>query len=383
MTVPTRIRLSYFLVFCCTAAWLPLLADYCVERGLQPLQVSLILSITPLSMFLFQPFAGFLADRFGYKRTLSATTLLAAFSYLGFLVARQFWSVALVTVAMSLFYNAVQPILDSISLKWIQKDHRLSYGKLRVAGALGWSVTGLINGQLIEHIDLSVIFWISFTTMLLCFFSVLQLPATRDEEVALEKLELKGAFHLLGNTRFLMFLLAVFFISTAGTVIWNYYSLFLKTKGADQSWIGYGLSLQGLCEIPFFYFSAWIIARWGLKKVLLITILSTALRLFLYGWVDSYKWVLPIELLHGISWSLFWVVSVEFVERLVPAQWLATGQSLLYAAYYGIGAIAGNLWAGYLLDAGSALPSVFQLNIGFVILAFLLSLIAVRTSRRN
>lgn len=378
-----RIRLSYFLVFCCTASWLPLLADYCVGRGLTPVQVSVVLSITPVSMFLFQPVAGLLADRFGFKQALVISTFLATLSYLGFLLVHDFTTIVLVAVAMSIFYNAVQPILDSISMQCSKKDPRISYGKLRVAGAIGWSFTGWITGQMIEQINLDVIFWISSITMFLCFLSIFTLPFSDREQYDLEKIEMRGAIQLLRNIPLLLFLLAVFLVSLAGTAIWNYYSLFMKSKGADQQLIGYGLSLQGLCEIPFFYFSGWIIQRTGLKFTLLITIIATALRLFLYSWINDPLLLLPIELLHGVSWSLFWVVGVEFVNRIVPSVWTATGQSLLYASYYGIGAIAGNLWAGFMLDSGVELNTVFQLNTVFVILAFVLSAIAIRTNPQN
>ncbi|MFM9074184.1 MAG: hypothetical protein ACKORJ_01215, partial [Bacteroidota bacterium] len=40
----------------------------------------------------------------------------------------------------------------------------------------------------------------------------------------------------------------------------------------------------------------------------------------------------------------------------------ATGQSLLYAAYYGIGAIAGNFWTGHLSELSLPLSTIFLLN---------------------
>ena len=43
-----KLRILYFLVFCCTAAWLPIFADYCKDRGLSGIKTGIILSITPL-----------------------------------------------------------------------------------------------------------------------------------------------------------------------------------------------------------------------------------------------------------------------------------------------------------------------------------------------
>jgi len=85
MSKATALRVVYFLVFCCTGAWLPKLYDYCLHKGLTETQSALILSITPIMMFVVQPLYGFLADKLGYKKTLLLSTLFASISYLGYL----------------------------------------------------------------------------------------------------------------------------------------------------------------------------------------------------------------------------------------------------------------------------------------------------------
>ena len=57
---------------------------------------------------------------------------------------------------------------------------------------------------------------------------------------------------------------------------------------------------------------------------------------------------------------------VEYVNKLVMEEWRATGQSLLYAAYFGLGAIAGNYWTGWLYDAKMKISAIFLLNAGMV-----------------
>jgi MFS family permease len=118
--------------------------------------------------------------------------------------------------------------------------------------------------------------------------------------------------------------------------------------------------------LPVFYFSARIILRLGLKTTLIITVLATVIRMTLYYFIANPVATLPVELLHGFSWSLFWVVCVEYVNKLVDQHWLATGQSLLYAAYFGIGAIAGNYWTGFLLNNGMTIAQIFLVNAGIV-----------------
>ena len=103
--------------------------------------------------------------------------------------------------------------------------------------------------------------------------------------------------------------------------------------------------------------------------------------MFLYSVVKNPQAAIAIELLHGISWSLFWVVCVEYVNMLVREDWRATGQSLLYAAYYGAGAIVGNFWTGYLYDTKMKIAEIFLLNAGIVAMVGLLIFIFMKNKK--
>src|SRR5687768_4028570 len=164
-----KLRILYFLAFSCTASWLPIFADYLKERGLTGVQIGVILSITPLMMFLVQPLYGMLADRLGYKKCLLWSSFFAALSYIFYLFQGNFASYLFITVCMSFFYNSIQPLLDSLSLRLIQKNPAFSYGTLRIAGAAGWAFTGTIVGYYIDQLNTSVIFVFSAVTMFLTF----------------------------------------------------------------------------------------------------------------------------------------------------------------------------------------------------------------------
>jgi PPP family 3-phenylpropionic acid transporter len=71
--------------------------------------------------------------------------------------------------------------------------------------------------------------------------------------------------------------------------------------------------------------------------------------------------------MHGLSYSLFIVSAVEYVNELVPPAWRATGQSLYAAACFGAGTLAGNTFAGYLYDQ-MPLQQVYRFS-GWMLLA--------------
>jgi MFS transporter, PPP family, 3-phenylpropionic acid transporter len=363
------LRILYFFAFACQSAWLPIFADYLGGKGYTGFRLGLILSITPAMMFLVQPIYGYIADKAGYKKTLLIAAALASISFLGYIVQGGFYYMAGVTIMMSLFFNTIQPVLDSIALQITNKNPNFSYGTLRIAGAAGWSFMGIVTGYLIVNTSTQVIFTIAAAAMAITFLFALGLPAYANKitEQKTGTPALQQITSLLKNTQLLKILIAVVFISIAATTIWNFYSIYMKENGANAQIVGYGIAFQGLCELPLFYFSAKIIQYFGLRKTLLITLLATALRMWLYSAVKNPQWALCIEVLHGISWSLFWVVCVEFVNKLVKEEWKATGQSMLYAAYFGIGAIAGNFWTSYLYDSKMKIAGIFLLNAGIIL----------------
>src|SRR5262245_50210704 len=138
-----KLRILYFLVFACTASWLPIFADFLKDQGLSGLRIGVILSVTPVMMFVVQPFYGMLADRVGYKKVLMWSSLLVAISYVFYLSHGSFAYFFVVTIFMSVFYNTLQPVLDSLSLNLSEKNPSFSYGTLRIAGAVGWAFTGI------------------------------------------------------------------------------------------------------------------------------------------------------------------------------------------------------------------------------------------------
>lgn len=379
MSKATALRIVYFLVFCCTGAWLPKLYDYCIYRGLSEPQWALILSITPIMMFIVQPLYGFMADKLGHKKTLLLSTLLAAISYTGFLLNTNYAGLAAITFLMSLFYNTIQPVLDSLALQLSNNNPAFSYGTLRFYGAAGFAFTTIITGQVIDAVDITVIFIVSAITMFLAFCFSFFLNDKQHEKATTAAYS--NVWTVIKNRSLLFLLFCVFLVSMGATAIWNFYSAYLKDNGASDSLVGYGLSFQGLCELPIFYFSARIILHLGLKTTLLITVLATVIRMMLYHFIKNPVATLPVELLHGFSWSLFWVVCVEYINKLVNERWQATGQSLLYAAYFGIGAIAGNYWVQFFLGRGMKMADVFLVNAGLVAAVALIIILFIKKQK--
>jgi MFS transporter, PPP family, 3-phenylpropionic acid transporter len=366
------IKILYFLLFCCAASYQPLFADFFTKRGITGTKISFLLSIAPIMLFVVQPILGIVADNFGYKKTLLVSAFICSISFLGYLHDGGYYWLILVTILMAIFFNSVQPIVDSLALQVTDEEANFSYGTLRFYGAAGWSITSIISGLAKDQINFTAIFIISFISMGLVFLFSFFMKIEPNKKVVLESNSFKNLTEVLKNKELLFLFLCVFLVAVGATTIWNFYNDYMLQNGASSTLVGFGLGFQGICELPLFYFSARIIRRLGLKQTLVITVMATVLRLILYSIVKNPYVAIPIEMLHGFSWSLFWVACVEYVNKLIPINWRSTGQSILFAVYSGAGAIVGNYWTGYCTAQKMKISEIFLLNAGLVFVVVVL-----------
>src|SRR5205085_6381335 len=196
-------------------------------------RMGLILAITPLLMFIVQPFYGMLADRYGYKKWLLVSSLLASVSFLLYVFDGGVIYLLVVTIAMSIFYNSTQPLLDSLALTFINRNQSFSYGSLRIAGAAGWAFTGIIVGYFIDKLSNRVIFMSSAISMLLTFVFAFFLHLDKEKDATAEKLSIREDLkEIIRNNKLLILLFCVFLVYAASSPIYYFYSIYLKQNGA-------------------------------------------------------------------------------------------------------------------------------------------------------
>ena len=65
-------------------------------------------------------------------------------------------------------------------------------------------------------------------------------------------------------------------------------------------------------------FSGKLLARFGIKPLLLAAFCCCVARWFAYGVVHDYRLALLFQPLHGFTFAIFYVAGVTFMEQRVP-----------------------------------------------------------------
>ncbi len=342
----------FFLTAASAASWLSFFNMFLKSYvGLADGQIGVLIAIQQVNTLLVLPFWGMIADRFGRKNIFTLVVFLTIFMLWGFLFQKTFLALIIFTYIFTLFYNPIFPLLDSIAMDFTDQHKKSSYGELRVWASIGWAISSAVTGSFIHAQNSYMIFAIASFLLAACFivlhFFYKPLKVTRS----LKTLKLSSVKELLFiDKRLTTIFVIMFFYGVFSAPIHLFINIYYMEIGAGYHHVGYAFLFQAMAEVPFFIYGKRIIDRFGARKLIVFTMIVTAIRLIMYGFISNPWFAILLGTTHGISLALFFLSFIAIVHFFIPPEYRATGQSLIYAIYFGGGIAIGNIFTGLLSD---------------------------------
>jgi PPP family 3-phenylpropionic acid transporter len=336
----------YFMYYAAAAALVPFLVVYYQDLGLTGTQIGFLASIPPLVSLFSAPFWGVLADltqrhKLSLLIAMSGAILLAlalsAFTAFAWLIP--------VVIMFAFFSSPVMPLVDSATMNLLDGQKK-RYGRIRLWGAVGWGIAAPVVGWLIEAGSIAWAFRSYAVIMALGLLITLRIPAGGRIRGTFRE----GAQTLLTKPRWLVFLVVAFSGGMALSMISNFLFIFLRSLKADEFLLGLTLTAATLSELPVLYFSERLLRRWNVRQLMKVAMLFLAIRALAYSLIKTPWLALPIQLLHGPTFSLMWFSGVSFADEIAPDGLGATAQGLFSGVMLGIGSGAGAFLGGLLYD---------------------------------
>ena len=368
----------YFLFFGAAAALIPFLVILYEQLGLTGSQIGFLIGISPLISWLSAPLWGAAADSTRQHKPLLMLAIAGTIIVvIGLSFSTQFLALTLVIALLSFFLAPIVPIVDNSVLTFLgpQKDQ---YGKLRVWGAIGWGLMAPLVGWLSERSGMQWIFWGYIAFMLLTLLVSYKLPISERSD---QPRFVHEARQLLADRRWFLFLIVIFIGGAGMALISAYLFLYMQSLGGSKALMGLALTVATISEIPFLYYSDRLLAKWGARRLLMLSLVVFAFRALALSLIRTAWLVLPLQLLHGASFAAMWVASVSYADALAPPGLGATAQGLLSGVMFGLGAALGGI-AGGLLFAELGGSMMFRWTSVALLLGLILFVLADRRMAR-
>jgi PPP family 3-phenylpropionic acid transporter len=339
----------YLGYYTALGAYMPFITLYYERMGLNGIQIGILASIPVLISTTTVMVWGGLADRFGWhSRIMRINLLLCAVSILLLSTAGSFQAIIPFIACYALFNSPLVPLLDSAALNAVEGS-RYSYGQLRVWGSIGWSISTVGVGFIIQRFAIQWLFYSYAAFMLVTFFLSLWLPV---HSAKLQTSLRAGLKNLVGYLPFVLFLVSVLFISMTLSAANAFLSIYLDEIGTNESSIGLAWAISSLSEIPIMFFSAYIVRKVGSGGLLKIAFFAFIVRWLLLSLIRTPVLALIVQVLHGITFGGYLIGSVTYINDRAAEGIRTTALAIFNLTGFGVGSILGSLLGGFVVEAG-------------------------------
>jgi len=267
---------------------------------------------------------------------------------------RSNFSIFSVVVVAHGFLYAVPTLLDGLTVQVMaeKREEKVSYGDFRFFATFGWCAGAVAAGGLVRTCGIDAIFpcYLAISASNAALIAI-HFPSTKAADGASQSASSPTRTSLfstlLANAEARVYLINLFVYGACAVLIEDFLSVYLLTdfSNTNPAIVGFMTAITGLSEMPVYR----IVSPWILKKnlplvsVMTLAQLVLAVRCLCYTALPDPWLVLPVEMLHGITFATVWCMQVEYGKRLVPVEAQPRMQmlisTLLFQASYGSGGL--------------------------------------------
>ncbi|KAI8895996.1 major facilitator superfamily domain-containing protein [Globomyces pollinis-pini] len=402
-------------------------------------QVGLVASITPLISLFAIPAIMYYVDRskdVSMKSVLMFCTVVGTLCWTMNIYVVPFtnytiYFLCLIAAVSAMTLSSIGTILDSLTLTMLG-DNKEDYGQQRLFASLSWGLSSLMTGYLMDRTKNPFTpIYIFFLSNCVSFGFVCliklnnpqnsnsieeQVRTNDDDDADISNVVINepdsGNFVLANETdallnspsnseleptllqslrkiRTILFFTTVALLGLVFAIIGSYLFIFMSTTWkASPTVLGMTTPLSVFCELPLFFYSNRLLKYFGTKKLMIGAHLLLLLRFLLYMYlpiilqeqINSHPYinyiVIPIELLHGASFGLYWSSGLEYVQVTAPKRYIQTFIGIYCSLSNNAGGIIGNTIGGVLYEQFGSFY-LWGFCFGLTLLSLLLFLISI------
>jgi len=329
-------------------AFSPYASLYFAGKGMTAAQIGVLMSLMQVMRIFGPNLWGWVADRHQQRVTVLRLTGVAAIAtFAGMFVGNGFMQFFAVMIAVNLFTSAQGPLSEALMLSEMRGD-LTHYGRLRLWGSVGFITTVTCAGPVLDRYGIHLMPVMAIALLALVLIASLRM---QESPHGLAHKDAPSVLALLKQREVIAFFTSTFMMVAAHASLYVFYSLYLAQIGYSNTVIGLMWSLGVLVEIAFFFFQAPLFRRFGVRKLMLASLLIAVVRFLMIGFgAQSLILLLLAQFMHAATFGMHHSASVATLQRWFSGPLQARGQALYTSISYGLGGTLGGLILGVFWD---------------------------------
>jgi len=370
MGIKYRLIVMSFLQFFVWGTWLITVSNYWfITKGWSGGEFGAIFSTLGFASLLMPALTGIIADRwvnaerlYGILHILGGLALacIPAVNHPGTF----FW----VIFAAMLCYMPTISLSNSVAYNILKTNHFdviKVFPPIRVWGTIGFIAAMWVTNLTGNKASANQFYVAAAVAVLLGIYSFTlpKCPPLKSTEKGAPLIEMLGLgeFKLFGSYKIALFFVFSMFLGGALQLTNMYGDVFLSDfasipKYSDSFVVKYStiiLSISQISETLFILAIPFFLKRFGIKMVMLISMLAWVLRFgfFAYGNPAGGLWMIVLScIVYGMAFDFFNISGSLFIETTTDSKVRSSAQGLFMMMTNGFGSIFGSLASGYVID---------------------------------
>lgn len=371
--MPLRLRLIImnFFQFFVWGSWLITIGTYCFNaKGWTGAQFGAIFSTLALSSLFMPALTGIIADKWLNAERLYGILHIfygAVLFYVPYVDDPD--TLFYVIFAAMICYMPTISLTNTISYSILKRNN---YDVIKVFPPIRvWGTIGFILAMWTTNLSGSkansnqfIIAAVAAIALGIYSFTLPKCPPPKSISKEASFVEMLGlsSFKLFGNLKMLLFFIFAMFLGAALQLTNMYGDSFLDDfrnipKYADSFVVNYStiiMSISQISETLFILTIPFFLKRFGIKKVMLMSMIAWVLRFGLFSFGNpspELLWMIILScIVYGMAFDFFNISGSLFIENTTDSKIRASAQGLFMMMTNGIGAYLGSKISGYVID---------------------------------
>lgn len=361
----TSLRVFTFAVFMTSAVIISYLPLYFKSLGFTSIQIGFLYSLGPLISIVSNFIWGVTSDRMRtIKKVLLLLLLFQIMLSIALGYATTYGAVVALLVAFNFFYYPMAPLVDSLAIVTTQA-HNKSFVSVRVFGSIGYAFSALLFGFVLGSIGSQYTIYVILT---LAVISILLGLFISDKQTSMSKMEMGGLWKVLKQREVLYFFLCVLLLAVAHRLNEAFLGLSLLQLGGAEAIVGWAWTLSSLSEIPIFFLLSAYGERFKELPLLAIAAAMYMVRFVIAALVQHPLLLMSTQVMHGVTFGIFFFVAIRFLNRIIPEDFRATGMAIYTIVWSSSAGLLSGTIGGPLMEMHGK-NAVYFTAIGFAALA--------------
>ncbi len=371
-----------WMVFCAAAAFTAL---FMKTKGLTATQIGIVTATCGTVSAVMQPVLGRIVDDSKSLNWKKMSLILCAVMMLIcvlMMVLPGAWLPSICLGVLLLCVNCTIPFVNSAVFYYHENGKEVNFGVARGIGSGAYAILAYIAGQLVTRLGINVVPISGLITCLLFTAVLIMMPYYGDEKKTVNTASGNSNFFKLfaKYPAFTVMLVACLAMLTAHNLLSTYLIQIIEPLGGNGSHLGTTLAIQAVLEIPVLFGFGFIIKKFKVNTLMLISSFGYVAKAVLFMLASSIPMIYVIQITQMFSFAIFASASVYYAEEQLEPTDRNTGQALVNCTMTA-GIVLGSLIGGRVIDA-AGVPMLLKTTTGISLLGVLIAATSILVEKK-